>query len=118
MTNSNVRIVPIDGEIAEKLMKDNSFYSVYKIPAETYEGQAEEISTVTVKATLIVSADASEDDVYKLTAAIFDNMEDIAKEHAKGKELSLENATEGLSVPFHKGAAKYFKEKGIEVDAK
>ncbi len=118
MTNSNVRIVPIDGEIAEKLMKDNSFYSVYKIPAETYEGQSEEIATVTVKATLIVSADASEDDVYKLTAAIFDNMEDIAKEHAKGKELSLENATEGLSVPFHKGAAKYFKEKGIEVDAK
>ena len=78
MTNDNVRIVPIDGDIAEKLMKDNTFYSVYKIPAETYKNQTEEITTVTVKATLIVSAHASEDDVYNLTAAIFDNIEAIA----------------------------------------
>jgi len=118
MTNANTRIVPIDGDIAEKLMKDNTFYSVYKIPADTYKNQAEEVATVTVKATLIVSADASEDDIYNLTAAIFDNIDAITKEHAKGAELSLENATEGLTVPFHAGAAKYFKEKGIEVEVK
>ena len=83
MTNAKTRIVPIDGDIADKLMKDNTFYSVYKI-----------------------------------TKAIFDNMADISKEHAKGAELSLENATEGLTVPFHAGAAKYFKEKDIEVATK
>ncbi len=115
MTNSNTRIVPIDGDVADKLMKDNTFYSVYKIPANTYENQSEEILTVTVKATLIVSADASEDDVYSLTAAIFDNIDGISNEHAKGSELSLQNATEGITVPFHAGAAKYFKEKGIDV---
>ena len=59
-----------------------------------------------------------EDDVYKLTAAIFDNAEAITKEHAKGAELSIENATQGLTVPFHAGAAKYFKEKGVEVAVK
>jgi TRAP transporter TAXI family solute receptor len=118
MTNSNTRIVPIDGAFAQKLMEENSFYSVYKIPANTYSNQAEEVATVTVKATLIVSADASEEDVYKLTAAIFDNTDAIAKEHAKGAELSLENATVGATVPFHAGAAKYFKEKGIEVTVK
>ena len=53
-------------------MKENTFYSVYKIPANTYSNQKEEVLTVTVKATLIVSADASEDDVYNLTKAIFD----------------------------------------------
>ncbi|MEE1279258.1 MAG: TAXI family TRAP transporter solute-binding subunit [Oscillospiraceae bacterium] len=115
MTNANAKIVPIDGTIAEKLMKDNTFYSVYKIPANTYSNQAAEISTVTVKATLIVSASANENDVYELTKAIFDNMDAIKKEHNKGAELSLDNATEGLTVPFHAGAAKYFKEKGIEV---
>lgn len=115
MTNTKTKIVPVDGDIAEKLMKDNTFYSVYKIPAKTYNNQDEEVSTVTVKATLIVSASATEDDVYKITKSIFDNIEAISKEHAKGAELSLENATEGLTVPFHKGAAKYFKEKGIEV---
>ena len=118
MTNSKTRIVPIDGAIADKLMEDNTFYSVYKIPAETYANQEAEIATVTVKATLIVSASATEDDVYKITKAIFDNIADITKEHAKGAELSLENATEGLTVPFHAGAAKYFKEKGIEVAVK
>lgn len=118
MTNANTRIVPIDGDFAEKLMKANSFYSVYKIPANTYKNQAEEIATVTVKATLIVSADASKEDVYKLTAAIFDNAESISKEHAKGAELSLANATEGATVPFHEGAAQYFAEKGIEVATK
>lgn len=118
MTNTKTSIVPIDGDIAQKLMKDNTFYSVYKIPAGTYANQDAEILTVTVKATLIVSASASEDDVYNITKAIFDNIDAITKEHAKGAELSLENATEGLTVPFHAGAAKYFKEKGIEVPVK
>lgn len=116
VTNDNVRIVPIDGEIAEKLMKDNTFYSVYSIPAGTYKNQDAEIKTVTVKATLIVSAKASEDDVYNITKAIFDNIDSI--NHPKAAELSLENATSDLTVPFHKGAAKYFKEKGIEVASK
>lgn len=118
MTNKKAKIVPIDGAVAEKLMKENTFYSVYKIPANSYENQDADILTVTVKATLIVSADATEDDVYKLTKSIFENIEAITTEHAKGAELSLENATEGLTVPFHAGAAKYFKEKGIDVATK
>ena len=114
-TSNDAYLVPIDGEVADKLMADCPFYTVYEIPAETYKGQTEAVKTVTVKATLIVSADASEDDVYKLTAAIFDNIDAITAEHGKGSELSLENATSGMTAPFHAGAAKYFKEKGIYV---
>lgn len=115
-TTNEAYLVPIDGEIAEKIMAECPFYTVYTVPANTYKGQAEDVKTVTVKATLIVNADAAEDDVYKLTAAIFDNIEAITAENGKGAELSLENATEGMTVPFHKGAAKYFSEKGIDVD--
>ena len=75
------------------------------------------MTTVTVKATLIVDAKASDDAVYNLTKAIFDNAADIAKENGKGAELSLDNATSGMTAPFHKGAAKYFAEKGVTVDA-
>ena len=117
LTN-NARLVPIDGKVAETMMSSNPFYTTYKIPAGTYEGQTEDVTTVTVKATLIVSADASEDEVYKLTASIFDNIEAITEEHTKGAELTLENATSGMTAPFHKGAAKYFAEKGIEVETK
>ena len=115
-TSNDAFLVPIDGEVADNLMKDCPFYTVYEIPANTYKGQTEPVKTVTVKATLIVSADASEEDVYKLTASIFDNIDAITAEHAKGAELSLENATDGMTAPFHAGAAKYFKEKGIEVE--
>ena len=119
MTNKNARLVPIDGDIAKALMEKNKFYSVYEVPANSYKNQDKAVLTVTVKATLIVSADASEDDVYNLTKTLFDNIEDIKVKHAKGAELSLENATEGLNVvPFHAGAAKYFKEKGIDVATK
>ncbi len=115
-TTNDAYLVPIDGEVADKLMESSPFYTVYDIPAGTYEGQTDDVKTITVKATLIVDASASEDDVYNITAAIFDNIDAITKENAKGAELSIENATDGMTVPFHAGAAKYFKEKGVEVE--
>ena len=114
-TTNNAYLVPIDGEIAEKLMADSPFYTAYVIPAGTYAGQTEDVTTVTVKATLIVSADASEEDVYNLCKAIFENVDAIAAENGKGAELSIENATSGMTAPFHAGAAKYFAEKGVTV---
>ena len=115
-TTNNAYLVPIDGAVAENLMASCPFYTVCDIPAGTYAGQTEAVQTVTVKATLIVSADASEEAVYNLTAAIFDNIDAISAENAKGKELSIENATSGMTVPFHAGAAKYFAEKGVQVE--
>ena len=114
-TTNSAYLVPIDGAVAAKLMETNPFYTEHVIPAGTYAGQEADVKTVTVKATLIVSADASEDDVYALTKAIFDNIDAITAENAKGAELSLENATSGMIVPFHAGAAKYFAENNIEV---
>ena len=115
-TTNTAYLVPIDGAVAEKLMADCPFYTTYTIPAGTYPGQEADVTTVTVKATLIVSTSASEEDVYKLTAAIFDNIDAITAENGKGAELSIENATSGMTVPFHKGAAKYFAEKGVTVE--
>ena len=115
-TTNKAYLVPIDGDVAEKMMESCPFYTTYTIPAKTYNGQEQDVTTVTVKATLIVSASASEDDVYKLTKAIFENVSAITAENAKGAELSLENATTGMTAPFHAGAAKYFAEKNITVD--
>ncbi len=117
-TTNSAFLVPIDGEVADKLMADSPYYTAYTIPAGTYAGQTEDVTTVTVKATLIVSASASEDDVYKLTKAIFDNTDAIASENGKGAELSVENATTGMAAPFHAGAAKYYAEKGVTVETK
>ncbi len=114
-TTNEAYLVPIDGAVADALMASCPFYTIHTIPAGTYTGQDTDVNTVTVKATLIVNADATEEDVYALTSAIFENAEAITAENAKGAELSIENATSGMTVPFHAGAAKYFAEKGVEV---
>ena len=114
-TTNSAYLVPIDGAVAEAIMASSPFYTVYTIPAGTYPGQEADVQTVTVKATLIVSANASEDVVYNLTKAIFSNIEAITAANGKGAELSLENATSGMTAPFHPGAAKYYAEQGITV---
>jgi len=114
-TTNGVFLIPVDGALRDNIMKNCPFYAPMTIPGGTYPGQDEAVETITIKATMIVDADLDEEAVYQLTAAIFDHTEDISKENAKGEELSAENATSGITVPFHKGAARYFKEKGIEV---
>ena len=115
-TSNTAYLVPIDGEIMENLFESCPYYTAHAIPANTYPGQTEAVNTVTVKATLIVSASASVDDVYNLTKAIFENIDSITSAHAKGAELSIDNATSGMTAPFHAGAAKYFAEKGVTVE--
>ena len=99
-----------------KLLADCPWYASYTIPAGTYNGFDSDTVTVTVKATLVCRADLSDDVAYKIVSTIYNNAADITALHAKGAELSLEFATEGIAVPFAKGAAKFFAENGITVD--
>jgi len=115
-TTNGVSLVNIDGALRDKILEKCPYYAVYQIPAGTYPGQDEPVETITVEATVIVSAYLSEETVYNLTAALFDHRDEIAIENAKGKELSLETATSVSTVPFHKGAAKYYAEHGITVN--
>ena len=73
------------------------------------------METVSVRATLIAADDVSEDAVYELVKAMFDNQEELVKGHEKFNNLKLEDATKGIDVKFHPGAVKFFKEKGIDV---
>ncbi len=115
-TTNGVYFVQIDGDLRDQILSECPYYAALQIPAETYPGQTEPVETITVKATVVVSAELDEDTVYNMTAAIFDHAEDIAIENAKGAELSIENATEGMAAPFHKGAARYYAEHGVTVN--
>ena len=114
-TTNGVNLISIDGDLQKKILKECPYYDPYVIPAGTYPGQKEDVSTITVQATLIVSAKADEKTVYDITASLFDHMKDITAENAKGAELSLKNAAGITTVPYHKGAARYYKEHGITV---
>ncbi len=115
-TTNGVFLIPVDGKLRDNIMRECPFYAPMEIPANTYPGQNDKIDTITIKATLVVDADIPEEVVYGLTAAVFDHTEEIRAENAKGAELSLENATTGITVPFHPGAARYYKEHGITVE--
>ncbi|MBQ8767167.1 MAG: TAXI family TRAP transporter solute-binding subunit [Clostridia bacterium] len=109
-TTTGIVLVEIDAEHLAKLQKDYGFYAAYTVPAGTYNGLDKDATTVAVKATFIVSNDLSEETVYQLTKAIYENKDNYV--HDKAKEMSLEYAVSSISVPFHPGAEKYYKEVG------
>ena len=114
-TSNSVYLVSIDDEHMTKLLADCPWYASYTIPAGTYNGQAADALTVTVKATLVCRADLDDDVAYAIVSTIFNNTGDIAALHAKGAELSLDFATDGIAVPFAAGAARFYAENGITV---
>ena len=115
-TTKDVTLVQLDEEHIKKLQENYDFYTETVIPADTYKGVSEDATTVSVRATLIASNDVSEDAVYELLKAMFDNQKDLIAGHAKFEFLKLEDAVKGISVPFHPGAKKYFEEQGVEVE--
>jgi len=106
-------MVPIDAVPAEALKKKYPFYTIEKIPANTYKGQERDITTPAVMAMMVARKDLSEDLVYKFTKAIFDNLPQFHSAHAAAKGLTLQTALSGMPVPLHPGAEKFYREKGI-----
>ena len=112
-TTNSINLLGIDDEHAAALQNDYAFCTQYTIPGGTYKGVDDDVVTVAVKATLIVSDKLSEDVVYDLVKGLFDNKDAITAGHAKGAELDPAYAVDGISVKFHPGAEKYFKEAGV-----
>ncbi len=104
-----VVIVPI--EKADDLIAKYPYYSKAEIPKDVYK-LSEAVPTVAVQAMIVVKDDLSDDLVYDITKAIFENLDQVS--HAKAKEIKPENALNGIGIDVHPGAQKYFDEKGIK----
>jgi uncharacterized protein len=107
-------IVPIDDKAAEALIKKYPFFTKAIVPKTAYKGMEEDVPTIAVMAILVARAEMEEDMAYRITKVIFDNIGDIERAHAKGREVTLQSALNGMSIPLHPGAEKFFKEKGIK----
>jgi len=112
-TSNDINLLEVDDEHAAILIEKYPFYTTYKVPGGTYSKIGSDVQTVAVVATFIVSDNLSEDLVYKMTKALFENKAEIAQAHPKGAELDPEYAVSGISIPMHPGAEKYFKEIGV-----
>ncbi len=108
----SLKLINIDGAEAEKLIADYPFYTNITIPKDVYK-TAEDIQTIAVRAIIICRDDLNENEVYLFTKALYESLDELGNAHAKGKEFKLDEAVDGVTVPLHPGAEKYFKEAGV-----
>ncbi|MGF6905783.1 TAXI family TRAP transporter solute-binding subunit [Fusobacterium sp. PH5-44] len=113
-TQKNVRVVPIDGDLAKALKEKYSYYTDFPIAGGTYSTQKEDVMTLTVKSMLIVSSKVSDEMVYNMLKTMYDGTDRIKAAHSVGAFITAESALQGMSIELHPGAKKYFDEKGIK----
>ena len=112
-TSCDSILVPVTGAEIDKLVADNSYYAKAKIPGGMYQGTDTDTETFGVAATFVSSTATAEDDIYQVVSAVFENFEIFKRLHPAFGNLDPANMIkDGLSVPLHDGAAKYYKEKG------
>ncbi len=102
---------------AAKMDNGRNLWVPYTIEAGTYPGQDSDVQTIAQPNFLAVNADVDENHVYLLTKAIYENLPFLQAIHKATNAMDPSKALGGLPVPLHPGAAKYYKEIGLEIPA-
>ncbi|RUV18371.1 TAXI family TRAP transporter solute-binding subunit, partial [Mesorhizobium sp. M5C.F.Ca.IN.020.32.2.1] len=112
-TTCAAKLVPLTGEVVDKLVAENPYYAKAVIPGGLYANNPDDTETFGVLATLVTSAKVPDESVYQLTRAVFENFDEFKSLHPAFANLDpAKMVSEGNSAPLHPGAEKYFKEKG------
>ena len=111
----DIKLLSIDPDIQNNMMKLYKGYTRCIIPANSYPGQAEDVSTVGVKAVLVASTDFKDDDVTKIIEFIFKNADKLPH-NSTDAALTNSYAVEDIPSSFHAGAAKFYEYQGVKVN--
>lgn len=112
-TTCDAVLAEISGPQIDRLVTDNSFYSYATIPGGMYRGNPNDIKTFGVGATFVTSSAVPKKVIYEIVKAVFDNFEDFKKLHPAFAHLNERDMiSNALTAPLHKGAQKYYKERG------
>jgi hypothetical protein len=101
-----------------KIQEAYPVWTRFIIKKDTYPGQTKDIHTIAQPNFLVVSKDTPEETVYLLTKTIYENLPFLNTVHKATKAMSLQKAIDGLPMPLHPGAVKFYKEKGIKIPAR
>ncbi|MGB7989550.1 MAG: TAXI family TRAP transporter solute-binding subunit [Candidatus Methylophosphatis roskildensis] len=110
-TAVKIVIVAVPAEVVAKI--GDPAYNAAAIPAKTYEGQDQPVSTVAIQNFLVTHAGVPADVVYAMTKSMFENLDAMVAAHAAAKGISKENAARAMPLPLHPGAEKYYREAGL-----
>jgi TRAP transporter TAXI family solute receptor len=112
-----IRIVLLPhGEAVPKMVaKWGPLYFVGTIPKGTYAGVDQDVAVAGATNLLVVHERMDEKLAYQITRTLLEHTAELVAVHKAASEISLKNAVVGSSVPFHPGALRYYKEKGVKV---
>lgn len=109
-TSAPTTIVAIPAEVVAAL---GAPYLPAVIPAGTYEGQAADVPTAAVGNFFVTHEGVSEETVYQMTKLLFENLPVLEASHKAAAAIKLENALNGMPIPLHPGAERYYREIGL-----
>ncbi|AWJ82793.1 C4-dicarboxylate ABC transporter [Azospirillum sp. TSH58] len=110
-TSQEITIVSIPADVIQKV--GDPAYIAETIPPNSYSGQGDPVPTAAVRNLLVTHAGVSDDAVYAMTKAMFENLDAMGAAHAAAKQIKLDATTLQSPVPLHPGAEKFYKEKGL-----
>ena len=110
-TSVDIVVVAVPPELVKKV--NDPAYMPTTIPANTYNGQASAVPAVAVQNYLVTREDLSADTVYHITKALWTSLDQLANAHVAAKAIELKHALDGMPVPLHPGAEKYYREIGL-----
>ncbi|MBW8301412.1 MAG: TAXI family TRAP transporter solute-binding subunit [Hydrogenophaga sp.] len=109
-TSVKINVVAVPAADVEKI---GAPYMAAVIPAGTYEGQTEDVPTAAVGNFLITHEGVSDETAYQMTKLLFDNLPALSAAHAAAKAIDVKKALDGMPIPLHPGAERYYKEIGV-----
>jgi TRAP transporter TAXI family solute receptor len=114
-TTKDVQLLSFSDEFLAQLSKTYPYFVASLIPAKTYRGVDQDTKTPAVVAILVAHDKVPDNVIYEFVKGMFENLDTIQASHATAKQITLKGALQGITVPVHPGAAKYYKEKGLTV---
>lgn len=109
-TSLPTTVVAVPADVASKI---GAPYVSAAIPAGTYDGQTADVNTVAVVNFLVTRSDVSDDMAYQMTKQLFENLDQLVAAHKAAAAIDIKKALDGMPVPLHPGAERYYKEKGL-----
>ena len=106
----DIIVVEIPASIVDKV---GAPYVKGVIPKGTYTGQDTDIATAAVVNYLVTRSDLSDNLAYQMTKVTYESVADLTAAHQAASDIKLSAALDGMPIPLHPGAEKYFREKGV-----